>query len=163
MAAESNQIDRIWEIAEKIGTCMLATRSADRIRSRRMHAILDRDAGCLWLITDQRGAKDDEIKAARDVCLAFADTGSNTYLSMTGRAEVVHDAAKARELWNSEAQSWWPKGPTDPQIRVLRVVPDSAEYWDTRGNSITVALKLAAARLSRHPPDLGENKKVRLR
>jgi general stress protein 26 len=162
MTAQSNQIDHIWKIAEKIGTCMLTTLSADRIRSRPMHAILDRDAGCLWFITDQRGAKDDEIVAAPEVCLAFADIGSNTFLSMTGRAEVVHDAAKARELWSSEAQSWWPKGPTDPQVRVLRVVPDGAEYWDTRGNSITVALKLAAARLSGHPPDLGKNRKVRM-
>jgi general stress protein 26 len=163
MTTESNQIDHIWKIAEKIGTCMLTTRSADGIRSRPMHAILDRNTGCLWFITDQRGAKDDEIKAAPEVCLAFADTGSNTFLSMTGRAEVVHDATKARELWSGEAQSWWPKGPSDPQVRVLRVVPDIAEYWDTRGNSIIVALKLAAARLSGHPPDLGENKKVRLR
>jgi Pyridoxamine 5'-phosphate oxidase like len=87
---------------------------------------------------------------------------SNTYLSITGRAEILHDVAKIRELWSSEAQAWWPKGPTDPDVRVLRVVPDSAEYWDTRGNSITVALKLAAARLSGNAPDLGENKKVRL-
>jgi general stress protein 26 len=85
-------------------------------------------------------AKDEEIKAAPEVCLAFADTGSNTYLSMTGRAEMLRDTAKARELWSTEAQAWWPKGPTDPDIRLLRVVPNSAEYWDTRGNSITVAL-----------------------
>jgi general stress protein 26 len=56
-----------------------------------------------------------------------------------------------------------PKGPTDADVRVLRVIPEAAEYWDTRGNSITVALKLAAARLAGRPPDLGENKKVRLR
>jgi hypothetical protein len=42
-------------------------------------------------------------------------------------------------------------------------VPDSAEYWDTRGNSITVALKLTAARLSGNPPALGENRKVSMR
>jgi general stress protein 26 len=162
MTAESIEIDHVWKIVEKIGTCMLATRSAAKTHSRPMHAMLDRRAGCLWFITDQRGAKDDEIKAAPDVCLAFADTGSNTYLSITGRAEVMDDAAKARELWNNEAQAWWPKGPADPEVRVLRVIPDSAEYWDTRGHSITVALKLAVARLSGKPPDLGENKKVRL-
>jgi hypothetical protein len=39
-------------------------------------------------------AKDEEIRAAPDVCLAFADTGSNTYLSITGRAEILHDVAK---------------------------------------------------------------------
>jgi hypothetical protein len=45
---------------------------------------------------------------------------------------------------------------------VVRVVPDNAEFWDTRGNSITIALKLVAARLSGNPPDLGENKKVQM-
>jgi hypothetical protein len=34
-------------------------------------------------------------------------------------------------------------------------------YWDTRGNSITVALKLAMARMAGKPPDLSE--KVQLR
>jgi hypothetical protein len=44
----------------------------------------------VWKIADER--------AAPDVCLGFADTASNTYLSMTGRAEMFHDVAKAREL-----------------------------------------------------------------
>jgi general stress protein 26 len=83
-------------------------------------------------------------------------------MSITGHAEMLRDVAKATELWSTEAQAWWPKGPTDPDVRLLRVIPESAEYWDTRGNSITVAVKLAAARLSGNPPDLGENKKVRL-
>lgn len=156
------QLDHVWEIAKQIKTCMLTTLSADRMRSRPMHAMPDREAGCLWFITDHRGAKDEEISATPGVCLAFADTGSNTYLSITGRAEMLHDVAKIRELWSTEAQAWWPKGPTDADVRVLRVIPDSAEYWDTRGNSITVMLKLAVARLTGSPPDLSENKKVRL-
>ena len=127
-----------------------------------MHAMPDRAAGCLWFITDQRGAKDEEIRAAPDVCVAFADTGSSTYLSMTGHAEMFRDSTKAGELWSTETQAWWPRGPTDPEVRVLRFVPRSAEYWDNRGNSITVALKFAAARLSGTPASLGENKKVRL-
>jgi general stress protein 26 len=163
MTTASSQPDHVWDIAESIKTCMLTTASGGRMRSRPMHAMPDHDAGCLWFITDHRGAKDDEIKAAADVCLAFADTRSNAYLSMSGRAEMLHDMAKAKELWSSEAQAWWPKGPTDPEVRVLRVVPDRAEYWDTRGNSITVALKLAAAGVTGSPPDLGENKKVQLR
>jgi general stress protein 26 len=160
---ETSDIDDVWDMAEAIKTCMLTTVSADRLRSRPMHALPDRDDGRLWFVTDQRGAKDDEISAAPEVCLAFADTRSNTYLSMTGRATMWRDADKARELWSTEAQAWWPKGPSDPNVRVLCVVPDSAEYWDTRDNSIIVALKLAAARLSGNPPDLGENKKVQLR
>jgi general stress protein 26 len=158
-----SDIDSVWDIAESIETCMLTTVASGQLRSRPMHAVPDRDQGCLWFITDQRGAKDEEIRAEPEVCLAFADVRLNTYLSMTGRAEVLRDSSKARDLWSAEAQAWWPKGPADPDVRVLHVTPETAEYWDTRGNSIVVALKLAAARLSSNPPDLGENKKVLLR
>jgi general stress protein 26 len=91
-------------------------------------------------------------KASPDVCLAFADIGSNTFFSLTGHVEMMRDNVKANELWNNEPQAWWPKGPTDPDVRVLRVLPDTAEYWDSHGSSVTVALKLLAARLSGNPP-----------
>jgi general stress protein 26 len=163
MSGDTSNVDRVWDIAENIGTCMLTTATGKTLRSRPMHAIADRSAGLLWFITDHRGAKEDEIEAAPAVTVAFADTGSNTYLSMSGNAEIIRDATKAKELWSSEAQAWWSKGPTDPDVRVLCVRPESAEFWDTRGNSITIALKLAAARLSGSPPDLGENRKVQIR
>ena len=161
--SETSDIDRVWEIAEKIKICMLTTHAAGRMRCRPMHAIADRAADCLWFVTDDRGAKDNEIGAAPDVCLAFADIDDNTYLSVTGTAAMIRDPAKAEELWSTEAQAWWPHGPRDPAVRVLRVVPDQAEYWDTRGNSITVALKLMAARMTGKQPDLGDNKKVDVR
>jgi general stress protein 26 len=162
MTGQDSQIDHVWTLTEKIRVCMLTTLSGGAMRARPMHALPDRERGCLWFITDQHGAKDDEIKAAPEVCLAFAETSSNTYLSVTGRAELFADAAKAKELWSNEAQAWWPKGPTDPDVRVLRVIPDRAEYWDTRGNSVTVALKLVAARISGQPPDLGDSRKVQM-
>ena len=162
MPSQDCEVDRVWQFAEKIGTCMFVTSPGSGPRARPMHALPDQGAGCFWFITDLRGAKDDEIKIGPQVCLAFADTGSNTYLSITGRAEVFRDVVTAEELWSDEAQAWWPKGPTDPDVCVVRVVPDNAEFWDTRGNSITIALKLVAARLSGRPPDLGENKKVQM-
>jgi general stress protein 26 len=134
-------LHHVWNLADKIGACMLVTMSGRGLRARPMHALPDREGGCLWFITDKRGAKHDEIKAAPDVCLAFADTRSNGYLSITGHAEVLHDVAQATALWSNEAQAWWPKGPNDPEVRVLRVIPENAEYWDTRGNSIIVACR----------------------
>jgi hypothetical protein len=97
---------------------------------------------------------------------SFISTTKNMATS-TARWSVSHNSGdyasqadfasckSATKAWN-EAQAWWPKGPGDPDVRVLRVVPDSPEYWDTRGNSIMVALKLTAARLSGNPPALGE-------
>lgn len=127
-----------------------------------MHALPDQNAGWIYFITDRQGAKEEEIRAAPEVCLAFAETGSNTYLSMTGRADLTHDRAKIGELWSAEAQAWWPKGPDDPDVRLLRFIPESAEYWDARGNSIIVAFKLTMARLTGTPPDFDDSHKVRL-
>jgi general stress protein 26 len=157
------ELDRVWEIMEDVAICMVTTHAGGMMRSRPMHAIPERDEGAIYFVTDTRGAKDDEIAAAPDVCLAFADIGDNTYLSITGRAEMIRDPDKAEEMWSSEAQAWWPRGPHDPSVRVLRVVPEQAEYWDTRGNSIVVALKMMTARMTGREPDLGENKKVPLR
>jgi general stress protein 26 len=156
-------LDRVWDIMEDISVCMVTTHAGGRMRSRPMHAIPDRDENAVYFITDIRGAKDDEIAAAPDVCLAFADIGDNTYLSVTGTAATVRDPAKAEELWSTEAQAWWPRGPRDPAVRVLHVVPEQAEYWDTRGNSVTVALKLMAARMTGQEPDLSTNRKVNVR
>jgi general stress protein 26 len=158
-----SDIDRVWEIMDDIAICMVTTHAGGRMRSRPMHAIPDCNEGCIFFITDTRGAKDEEIAAAPDVCLAFADIGNNTYLSVTGTAEMIRDPATAEELWSAEAQAWWPRGPRDPAVRVLRVDPEQAEYWDTRGNSIIVALKLMAARMSGERPDLGTNRKVNVR
>ena len=134
------QLDRVWEIMEDVAVCMVTTHAGGKMRSRPMHALPERDENVIYFVTDTRGAKDDEIASAPDVCLSFADIGDNTYLSITGAA-----------------------GPQDPSVRVLRVVPEQAEYWDTRGNSITVALTLMAARMAERQPDLGENKNVRVR
>jgi general stress protein 26 len=155
--------DRVWDIIEDVAVCMVTTHAGGKMRSRPMHAIAERDEGAIYFVTDTRGAKDAEIAAAPDVCLSFADIGDNTYLSITGRAAMIRDPEKAEELWSTEAQAWWPQGPQDPAVRVLRVTLEQAEYWDTRGNSIMVALKVMAARMSGRQPDLGENKKVRVR
>lgn len=159
----SSDVERVWEIMEEVSICMVTTYAAGKLRARPMHAIPDRDAGCIWFITDNRGAKEEEIAAAPDVCVAFSDTSDNTYLSITGQAEMVRSRTTAEELWSAEMQAWWPKGPSDPTIRILRVVPEAAEYWDTRGTSITVALKLTAARITGQRPQLGDDRKARLR
>src|SRR3712207_7360015 len=45
-------------------------------------------------------------------------------------AVVVDDPAKKRELWNSAVEAWFPQGPDDDSVVLLKVEADSAEYWD---------------------------------
>jgi general stress protein 26 len=154
------QIDRVWDIIEKVGVTMLTTRFAGGLRARPLEARPDRAAGIIWFLTDVRSCKDTEVAAAPDIGLVFIDTADKAYLSITGRAETVRDTARAAEIWKSTDRLWWPGGPEDPTLRVLRVEPDKAELWDGPSSSIVAAFEFAKTRLTGSKPNLGENRKI---
>ena len=103
----SSEIDRVWDIIEKVGVCMLTTQFAGGLRARPLEARPDRDAGLIFFVTDIRSAKEDEIEAAPDVGLVFIDSGDNAYLSITGRASVLRDAEATKRFWRKTDEVWW--------------------------------------------------------
>ncbi|MCJ8143992.1 pyridoxamine 5'-phosphate oxidase family protein [Ancylobacter sp. A5.8] len=155
-------IDRAWEMMEDIRICMLVTRAGETLRGRPMDAHASREEGCIWFLSDRRGHKDEELNHDPQAALTFAKPGDNTYLSVSGQAEVSNDRAKIDELWSDMNKAFWPKGKTDPNICVVRFLPERAEYWDGPSTSIGVLFKMMAARLSGSPTDLGENRQVPL-
>lgn len=149
---------RAWNMMEKIQTCMLITWDGERQRARPMAATVKPAEHAIYFLTDARREKDDQIARFPIVTLAFADTGGQKYVSVTGHATVSSDRARIKELWSPFAKAWW-DSPEDPNIRVLTVSPDDAELWDSPGTLIaTVKMLTAAATGSR--PDMGENRKV---
>lgn len=155
-----DKLDRVWDLIEKVGVCMMTTRFAGGLRARPLEARPDREAGTIRFVTDERGAKDDEVTAAPEVCLTFIDKAANAYLSVTGNARVVNDPAQAAEIWRKTDDVWWPGGPQDPNARVLTVEPQTAELWDGPASRTVAAYEFARARLTGEKPNLGENRKV---
>lgn len=90
----------------------------------------DRFDGTLWFLTSSGSEKVHEIGSDRRVVLTYADPGASRYVAVYGTADVVRDPAKARELWNVHAQGWWPGGPDDPAVALVRVRVERGEYWD---------------------------------
>jgi general stress protein 26 len=158
--AKKHGVDRIWEAIEEIRLCMLTSQDGGTLRSRPMAAKAEPDAHCIWFLTDLRDHKDDEIAQNPEVCAAFADTRNNTWVSVSGQAEVRRDRQKAKELWTTESQAWFPGGPDDPNLGLLRVTPVKAEIWDATSSSIVYALETARAAITGARPNLGDNAKV---
>ena len=148
--------DRVWELMERISICMLTTHDGGRIRSRPMAAFVRRGDNAICFLGDVRHHKDEEIEDNPNVGLAFAD--GQRFVSVTGRAVVSRDKARIKELWGPSAKAWW-DSPDDPDIRLLTVTPDDAEYWDGPGK-IVGAIKMVAAAATNTRPDYGENRKV---
>jgi general stress protein 26 len=156
---ENPHLDRVWDIIKLVGVCMLTTRFAGGLRGRPLQSRPDRDAGVIWFVTDLRSAKEYEIESENDVVLAFVDAKTNAYLSITARAEVRRDHAKAAEIWAPSDNMWW-NGPNDPNVCVLRVTPLTAELWDGPASKAVAAFEFAKALLIGGTPNLGENRKV---
>jgi len=97
--SEQRNGERIWDIIERVGVCMLTTQAAGRLRARPLEARPDRKAGFIFAVTDVHSAKQDEIEAAPDVGLVVIDAKAKAYLSITARACVMRDTAKIAQVW----------------------------------------------------------------
>ena len=161
--SQKDSIARVWDIIEKVGVCMLTTQFVGGLRARPVEARPDRDAGLIFFVTDIHSAKEDEIEATADVGLVFIDSSNNAYLSITGRASVMRDAEKTKAVWRKTDEVWWPGGPNDPDVCLLRIEPFTAELWDGPASAAVTAFEFAKARLAGEEPNLGENRKVTVR
>ncbi len=157
---ERNHISRAWDIIEKARVGMLTTKFAGGLRARPLDARANRDAGLIWFVTDARGAKEDEIMADQDIGLVFIDEDRRAYLSITGRASVTRDSAKAKEIWKKTDDIWLQGGPDNPDVRVLRVEPVTAELWDGPSRAAGAAFEFAKARPTGEKLDFSENRKI---
>ena len=88
-----------------------------------MAAYVRREEDAFYFLTDARHHNDDQVRANSNVCLAFADPGSQKFVTITGRGTVSSDRAKIKELWGTSAKAWW-ESPDGSHIRVLAVTPD---------------------------------------
>jgi general stress protein 26 len=160
MATDNTQrdADRAWDLMKKIGFAMLVTHDGDKLRARPMSAYLEREENAVYFLTDARRHKDEEIARNPGVNLSFANASDQTYVSVTGTAVVSNDRAKIRQLFSTPAKAWW-NSAEDPNIRVLKIMPDDAEFWDSPGSVISY-VKMAAAAVTGSRPDIGDNRKV---
>lgn len=160
MAHDSQET--FWELVQDIDICMLTTQDGAKLRSRPMAPHVDLARGEIQFLTSLHSAKIADIEAEHQVNLAFVDPGAGDYVSVSGVMRISTDRALVRELWSPMAKMWFKNGPDDPDVAVLRCVPEDAQYWDGTSNVIKKYWEMLRAASSDHRPDLGENRKVQL-
>ena len=86
--------------------------------------------GDLWFFTGADTGKVNEIRHDAQVNVAYAQPDKNRYVSVSGVARLVRDQAKMQELWSPIYKAFFPKGLDDPDLALLHITVQSAEYWD---------------------------------
>lgn len=156
--SDDDQMSTVRKIMRSVRTCMLTTISPEgSLHSAPMttqEADYDGDA---WFIAGRSSDTVQNLMARPEVNLGYADASS--WLSLSGRASIVEDAAQKDELWNTFTEAWFPDGKDDPDVCVIRVAGDSAQYWESPGRVVTMA-SMIKARVTGSTPDAGDSATV---
>jgi general stress protein 26 len=158
----NEQIEKLRELIKDIDFCMLTTADQDgTLRSRPMSTQQTEFDGDLWFFTEFNTAKVEEVQRDQHVNVSYSDPKKNCYVSVSGTAQVMRDQAKINELWNPVHRAWFPKGPEDPNLALLKVKVTQAEYWDDTSSSMVQFFKMVKAAVTGVPYE-AENKKLNL-
>jgi general stress protein 26 len=164
MATRTDEAARskVIELLKDAKVAMMATHADDgRMHSRPMATNMVDFDGYLWFLTDMHSPKVGEIRRNPEVMLSYATESDQNYVSVSGTAEVIKDDAKAKELWTQGSQVWFPKGPTDPELGLIKVKVGVAEYWDGPSSTMVHAYGYVKAMITGARPTGGENATVR--
>lgn len=160
----ANEAEKVYDLLKEYDNVMLVTHGdGERLDARPMH-VAAVDPNCdLWFLT-RIDEKVDELTANPSAQVVAQDE-KDSWLSLSGRVEVLNDRGRAEELWQEPYRAWFPDGVDDPNLRVLAFRAERGEYWDQRGtNKVDYALKVAKAYVTGSPPvpDSGEHGETRL-
>ena len=146
--------DRVKELVEDIDITMLTTVDAEgRLVSRPMSTREMDDDGVIWFFTSDETKKADEVEADHDVNLAYCDAKGMRYVSVAGRATIVHDRARMEQLWSPSLDIWFEEGLDTPDIALLTVTPVETEFWEPAHGKLAIAAGMLKALVTRETPD----------
>jgi general stress protein 26 len=158
---EDTAIRTLWDKIKDVRFAMLATAEADgTIRSRPMTTLQGEPSGELWFFTNDPSGKTAEIQEDQHVNLSYAAADKNVYVSISGRARIVRDPAKAKELWNPVLKAWFPDGLDDPTLALLCLSMEQAEYWDGSSSKLVQLAGIVKALATGTEYEQGENEKI---
>lgn len=127
---------KLAETMKQIDFCMMTTVEADgQLHSRPMsnNTNVEWD-GETWFFAYQDSSQVQELRANRQVNLAYAVPQEILFISVKGRGEIVEDTAKKQELWYDDLERWFPNGPEDESVVLIKVVGEYASYWSKEGD-----------------------------
>jgi general stress protein 26 len=155
------QLSKLGELVKDIRVAMLTTADDDgSLRSRPMATPQVEFDGDLWFFTWADTPKVEGLQRHPQVNVSFADPDQQHYVSISGTATLVRERQKMKELWSSWFRTWFPRGIDDPNLALLRVQVEKAEYWDAPSSTMVQLFGVVKATLTGQPPQPGEHAKL---
>ena len=138
-------LKKFKKLIEEIRICMFITDSHSEAENTRPMATIDTDDdGTLWFFTQLDTNKVAEVKEDSHVHLVYSHPGKDSYIDVHGRATIVRDERLKKEKWSPIVKAWF-DSPEDPNIALMKVIPEYVYYWDSETAKMVHFFQMAAA------------------
>ncbi len=158
--AEADDLKKLWSLISSVKVAMLTSEDGPHLRARPMVAAQSEFDGALFFFTRVSSHKVTEVGQHDRVCVSYAEPDKQNYVSLSGTAHVVQDPALVKAHWSEAMRTWFPKGVSDPEIAILKVDVDQAEYWDAPSSTMVYLYGYVKAVTTGQSPHPGENEKL---
>ena len=148
MKVEQQQnIEKFIDMVKDVRICMMITneKDAEHLSGRPMAINKIDDDGTMWFFTKASSHKVEELNDRKSVAIAIANEGNSNYLMINGTANLVNDKAKMKELWGSLMNAWFPLGLKDPDMTLIKVIPEEVNYWDSNSSKMILLFNMLKA------------------
>ena len=146
---------QLCQLIEHMHFAMFTTTNENgELISRPMAPLEMASDGSIWFFSDVQSSKVNQLQRLN---LAFTDADRGTYVSICGHGEVHTDQARIKRLWTPAAKPWFPDGPESPNLCLIKVVPELAEFWDAPHSKMVRMFAMAASVLPGKPIGMGEH------
>jgi general stress protein 26 len=159
MTDTADHIEQLADLVHDVPIAMISTRQGQTgiaAQPFAMQTAEHRFDGDLWFLISIESSTAERI--ADDPVVGVSLAAGDTWVSITGHAEVDDDRSKAERLWSASAEAWFPDGPDDARIRTLIVHADGAEYWDTPGGRVATVLSFVKSKVTGEPLEVDSDK-----
>lgn len=139
--SQSHQEDLkiVNELIKDIDVAMFTTIANNKPISRPLQTQEAEFDGTLWFLTMKDTDKYEEILENPSVNVAYA---GKSYVSISGTAQFIEDLERKKEYWNPILEKLLKTTYDDPNIILIKVTAETAEYWES-GNTIKTVKNFA--------------------
>lgn len=150
-------IEKLIQIVDKTDIGMFCTFGTD---SDYPHSVpMSRqevdESGNIWYLFSTDSTTHSNLTRNNKLSIYFSHVTDYTFLSLNGTGEISRDQERIDKYWNKMIETWFEKGKEDERIRVIKVTPSEAHYWDNKSNKLTTLIKMAVSAVSDTKLDIG--------
>ena len=164
----TKKIEDLYKLVEGIEVAMVTTRRRDGMLVTRPMATQETQPGIdFWFVTDISSDKVDELEADPNVSLAYFNTKSWEWVSVSGRARIQQNRAMIHDLYKPDWKAWFGDeggerdgGPNDPRIALMMVDAQSVIYGKNNKPKPLALFEIAKGMITGSTPEIQDVRHV---